>query len=150
MKLFMAKTSTFVSRAVFTMMDEGHLKPLLDSVVAAHPDVDAIVYLGIGIQAAQAQMFRRGSFWPDYGLERIGVFHETQDRRYALAAAEASRRHDKPILVASELVHTDRAYGNAGPLGVAESGRVTAPSGQRAIRMLARMVRYARYRARRA
>jgi molybdenum cofactor synthesis domain-containing protein len=30
----------FVSRAVFTMMDEGHLKPLLDAVVAAHPDVE--------------------------------------------------------------------------------------------------------------
>jgi acyl-CoA synthetase (NDP forming) len=124
--------------------------PEVLELMAAHPDVDAIVYLGIGIQAAQAQMFRRGPFWPEYGLERIGVFHETQDRRYALAAAEASRRHDKPILVASELVHTDRAYGNAGPLGVAESGRVTAPSGQRAIRTLARMVRYARDRARRA
>ena len=59
-------------------------------------------------------------------------------------------RHDKPILVASELVYTDRAYGNAGPLGVAESGRTTFPSGQRAIRTLARMVRYTRWRARRA
>jgi acetyltransferase len=122
--------------------------PEVLELMAAHPDVDAIVYLGIGIQAAQAQMFRRGPFWPDHGLERIGTFHESQDRRYALAAAEASRRHDKPVLVASELVYTDRAYGNAGPLGVAESGRVTAPSGQRAIRTLARMVRYARWRER--
>ncbi len=122
--------------------------PELLELMAAHPDVDAIVYLGIGIQAAQAQMFRRGPFWPDHGLERIATFHESQDRRYALAAAEASRRHGKPVLVASELVHTDRAYGNAGPLGVAESGRVTAPSGQRAIRTLARMVRYARWRER--
>ena len=124
--------------------------PEVLELMAAHPDVDAIVYLGIGIQAAQAQMFRRGPFWPEYGLERIGTFHESQDRRYALAAADASRRHQKPILVASELVYTDRAYGNAGPLGVAESGRLTAPSGQRAIRTLARMVNYARYRDRRA
>lgn len=34
----------FVSRAVFTMMDEGHLKPLLDAVVAAHPDVEVGSY----------------------------------------------------------------------------------------------------------
>ncbi len=124
--------------------------PEVLELAARHPDVDAIVYLGIGIQAAQAQMFRRGPFWPDHGLERIGTFHESQDRRYALAAAEASRRHGKPILVASELVYTDRAYGNAGPLGVAESGRTTLPSGHRAIRTLARMVRYAQWRGRRA
>ena len=34
----------FVSRAVFTMMDEGHLKPLLDAVVAAHPEVEVGSY----------------------------------------------------------------------------------------------------------
>jgi molybdenum cofactor synthesis domain-containing protein len=34
----------FVSRAVFTMMDEGHLKPLLDAVVAAHPKVEVGSY----------------------------------------------------------------------------------------------------------
>ena len=124
--------------------------PEVLELLAAHPDVDAIVYLGIGIQAAQAQMFRRGPFWPEHGLERIATFHEAQDRRYALAAAEASRRHGKPVLVATELVHTDRAYGNAGPLGVAESGRMTAPSGRRAIRILARLVAYARRRARAA
>jgi len=30
----------FHSRAVLTRLDEGHLKPLLDQVVEAHPDVD--------------------------------------------------------------------------------------------------------------
>jgi acetyltransferase len=122
--------------------------PEVLELMAAHPDVDAIVYLGIGIQASQAQMFRRGPFWgADYGLERIGSFHEAQDRRYALAAAEASQRHQKPILIASDLVYTDRAYGNSGPAGVAESGRVTSPSGHRAIRTLAHMVKYAQHRA---
>ncbi len=122
--------------------------PEVLELMAAHSDIDAIIYLGIGIQAAQAQMFRRGPFWPEHGLERIATFHESQDRRYALAAADASRRYGKPILVASELVHADRAYGNAGPLAVAESGRLTLPSGQRAVRVLARMVGYARRRAR--
>jgi molybdenum cofactor synthesis domain-containing protein len=34
----------FLSRAVFTNMDEGALKPLLDAVVAAFPDVDVGSY----------------------------------------------------------------------------------------------------------
>jgi molybdenum cofactor synthesis domain-containing protein len=33
-------TATFVTREVRTLMDEPDLKPLLDRVVAAHPDVD--------------------------------------------------------------------------------------------------------------
>ncbi|MFQ5513616.1 MAG: acetate--CoA ligase family protein [Myxococcota bacterium] len=122
---------------------------LLDRM-ASHPGVDAIVYLGLGIQAAQAHAFRSGPFYPDYGLDRVVEFHARQDRRYALAAAEASERHRKPILIATDLVYTDRDYGNAGPLGVRDSGRVTYPSGHRAVRALACMVAYARYRQRRS
>ena len=116
--------------------------------LAAHPEVDAIIYLGVGIQAAQGNAFKSGAFYPGHGLERIAEFHERQDRRYALAAAEASERHRKPVLVATDLVHTDRAYGNAGPLGVKESGRVAYPSGHRAVHALAQLVRYARHRQR--
>lgn len=36
--------SRFVSREVFTKMDEGELKPLLDQVVSTHPDVDVGSY----------------------------------------------------------------------------------------------------------
>ncbi len=111
--------------------------------VAAHPDVDAVLYLGIGIQAAQAQVFKGGPLYPDYGLDRMVAFHESQDRRYALAATEASRTHGKPVLVATDLAYTDRAYGNAGPHGVVASGRVPFPSGHRAVRTLAHLCRYA-------
>ena len=34
----------FMTRAVYTKMDEGDLKPLLDAVVAAHPDVEVGSY----------------------------------------------------------------------------------------------------------
>jgi len=34
----------FVSRAVFTKMDEGDLKALLDRVVLAHPDIEVGSY----------------------------------------------------------------------------------------------------------
>src|SRR5205814_2092444 len=91
-------------------------------LVCAHPDVDAVLFLGLGIQANQARLFRSGPFFPGHGLERIAEFHERQDRRYAEAAREVSERHRKPVLVATELVHADRDYGNAGPL----PGRVRA------------------------
>jgi acetyltransferase len=122
--------------------------PEILELAASHPEVDAIVYLGIGIQAAQAQAFKSGEFYPEHGLDRMAEFHERQDRRYGTAAAEASERHQKPILVATDLVYTDRGYDNAGPLGVQESGRLCYQSGHRAIRALSHMLRYAEYRKR--
>ncbi len=92
--------------------------PEVLDLICGHPQVDAVIQLGIGIQSASAQVLKTGAFYPDHGLERIVAFHERQDRRYAEAARQASERHNKPVLTASELVNTDRAYGNAGPLGV--------------------------------
>jgi molybdenum cofactor synthesis domain-containing protein len=43
-KLGVTGDQAFVSRAVYTRMDEGDLKPLLDGVVAGHPDVDVGSY----------------------------------------------------------------------------------------------------------
>ena len=114
--------------------------PEVLDLVAGHPDVDAVLHLGLGIQAAQAQVLRSGPFYPDHGLERIVAFHERQDRRYARAAREASERHGVPILTATELVHTDRAYGNAGPAGVKEEGRICYASAHRAVRALRALV----------
>ncbi|MEE8509176.1 MAG: acetate--CoA ligase family protein [Myxococcota bacterium] len=121
--------------------------PEVLDLVCAHPDVDAVIHLGIGIQAAQANVLKSGDFYPEYGLERIVAFHERQDRRYALAAREASERHGKPVLTATELVHTDRAYGNAGPIGVKEEGRLCYASAHRAVRALRALVDYAEFRS---
>jgi acyl-CoA synthetase (NDP forming) len=119
-------------------------------LVCAHPDVDAVVFLGLGIQANQANVFRGGRFYPGHGLDRIVEFHERQDRRYAEAARAASERHGKPVLVASELVYADRAYGNAGPVAVREGGRLCYPSAHRAVAALRAMVEYVEFRAARA
>ncbi len=118
---------------------------VLDSVCAA-PEVDAVIHLGIGIQAAQAQVLKSGPFFPGHGLERIVGFHERQDRRYAEAAREASERHGVPVLTATELVHTDRDYGNPGPQGVKEEGRYCHASAHRAVRALRALVDYAEFR----
>ncbi len=124
--------------------------PEILDLVCAHPEVDAILHLGIGIQAATAQVFKSGEFYPQHGLERMADFHEKQDRRYARAAAEASERHNKPILTTTELVHTDREYGNVGPLAVREVGRVCYPSAHRAVAALRILIDYAEFQRRHA
>ena len=91
--------------------------PTVLSLIAAHPSVDAIVYIGLGIQSNQARLIREGRFFPDHGLERIVEYHERQDRRFAEAAAEVSEHSGKPILVATELAVADPD--NPGPAAAA-------------------------------
>jgi len=123
--------------------------PTLLDLLTRHPAVDAVIYLGIGIQAANGQVMKSGSFYPGYGLDRIVAFHERQDARYAEVAREASERYAKPVLCASELVHTDRDGLNPAPRSVAAGGRITYPSAHRAVRALSHLVRYAQWRQRR-
>jgi acetyltransferase len=120
--------------------------PAVLDLVCAHPGVDAVVFLGLGIQSNQAHAFRSGPFFPDHGLARISEFHERQDRRYAESATEASVRAGKPVLVATELAYADRAYGNPGPIAVRESGRVCYPSAHRAVAALRALVDWAEFR----
>jgi acetyltransferase len=122
--------------------------PQVLDLICAHPGVDAVLHLGLGIQAGQAHAFRSGPFFPGHGLDRIVEFHERQDRRYAQAAREASERHGKPVLSATELTYTDRAYGNPGPVGVREEGRLCYPSAHRAVAALRALCDYADYSSR--
>jgi acyl-CoA synthetase (NDP forming) len=121
--------------------------PEVLDLICGHPDVDAVIHLGVGIQAVTAGAMKTGEFYPDYGLERIVAFHERQDRRYAEAAREVSERYDKPVLSASELVHTDLSRQNTGPAGVRAEGRVCHASAHRAVRALRALVDYAEFRA---
>ena len=121
--------------------------PEVMELIALHPDVHAIVYLGLGIQSNQARMMREGGFYPDHGLERIVAYHERQDVRFAEAAEELIERTGKPILVATELAVADPA--NPGPAAVRASGRLCYPSGERAVAALGHLRRYAAYRERR-
>ncbi len=121
--------------------------PEVLGLVAAHPQVDALVYLGLGIQSNQAQLMRAGRFYPDEGLERIVAYHERQDERFAHAAAEVSERSGKPVLTATELATA--APDNAGPRTVRETGRLCYASSNRAVVALGHLWRYARWRERR-
>ncbi|MBW2725848.1 MAG: acetate--CoA ligase family protein [Deltaproteobacteria bacterium] len=119
--------------------------PEVLSMVARHPDVDAVIHLGIGIQGAQAAAYSSGPFYPDHGLERIASFHNRQDRRYAEAARVASEEGEVPVLSATELVHTHPE--NPGPAGVGEQGRMCHASAHRAVSALAALVAYAEFRS---
>ena len=124
--------------------------PTLLERVARHEAIDAVIYLGIGIQSANAGALKSGPFYPEHGLDRIVDFHERQDRRYAEAAREASERTGKPILCATEIAVTDRSGTNPAPRTIAEGGRITYPSAHRAVRALADLAHYAEWRRRRA
>ena len=119
--------------------------PEILELVTAHDDVDAVVLLGLGIQSNQARMMREGRFFPDEGLERIVTYHERQDERYVRAAVATSQRCNKPVMVATELAVADSL--NPGPRTAREVGTYCFPSGARAVRALAEMVRYSAYRS---
>ena len=121
--------------------------PEVLELIASHPNVHAVIYLGLGIQSNQAALMRQGPFYPDHGLERIVDYHERQDARFAAVAAEASVRYDKPVLTATELAVTSPE--NAAVRGVSESGRYCYPSSNRAVTALGHLWHYARWRQRR-
>ncbi|HEX2577147.1 MAG TPA: acetate--CoA ligase family protein [Aquihabitans sp.] len=118
--------------------------PEVLELIASHPDVDAVVQLGLGIQANQARLMRDGRFYPDHGLERIVAYHERQDARFAQAAADISDATGKPILLATELAVADPD--NAGPATVRATGRLCYPSANRAVTALAHAWEHARWR----
>lgn len=115
--------------------------PEVMEMIATHPDVDAVIYLGIGIQANQARLMREGHFHPDHGLERIVEYHERQDARFAQAAHDLSLNTGKPILVATELAVADP--NNPGVSTVRDTGRLCYASGNRAVVALGHLYRYA-------
>ncbi len=121
--------------------------PEVLEMIAVHPDVHAVIYLGIGIQSNQARLLREGGFYPDHGIDRIVAYHERQDQRFAEAADELSNRTGKPILTATELAVADPE--NPGPATVRATGRLCYPSGNRAVTALGHLYRAAAFRARR-
>ena len=121
--------------------------PEVLELVASHPSIDAIIYLGLGIQSNQAQLMKDGPFYPGDGLERIVGYHERQDERFARAAAEISTATNKPILTATELAIA--APDNPGPRTVRETGRLCYSASNRAVVALGHLRRYAQWRERR-
>jgi acyl-CoA synthetase (NDP forming) len=117
--------------------------PQILELLAAHDSVDAILFIGSGVQSNQAKLMRTGAFASGHDLERIVEFHERQDARYARVAADVSAASGKPILVATELAVTDPD--NPGPRTVRETGKVCYWSANRAVTALEHLWRRARF-----
>src|SRR4051812_18211412 len=115
--------------------------PTVLEIAARHPDVDSVVFLGMGIQGNQGRMEKNGPFYPDHGLERIVSYHERQDRRFTETAAEISSAVGKPILTATELSMADPT--NPAVVGCRESGRLCYASANRAVTALGHLWDYA-------
>jgi acetyltransferase len=121
--------------------------PAVLDMVAGHPEVDAVIYLGIGIQSNQAVLMRNGHFWPDHGLERIVAYHERQDARFAQATVEAGERYGKPVLVATELAVA--APDNPAVATLREAGKLCHASANRAVAALDQLWQRSRWLQRR-
>lgn len=121
--------------------------PQVLELIAGHPRVDAVIYLGLGIQSNQARMLRAGGYFPDHGIERIVAYHERQDRRFAEAAHDISSATGKPILTATELAVA--FPDNPGPATVRATGRLCYPSADRAVTALGHLWRRSRHLSRR-
>lgn len=117
-------------------------------LAVAHPGIDAVIFVGFGIQSNTAKLIRRSPFFPGYGLDRIVDYHERQDIRYGEAATRLSEQYGKPVLCVTELAVTDPS--NGGPATVRQRGRLCYPSVSRAVTALDHLWRYAEYRRRRA
>jgi acetyltransferase len=121
--------------------------PVVLDLVTGHPDIDAVIFLGMGIQSNQAKLMRQGPFWPSEDLERIVAYHERQDARFAQAAIDASDRTGKPVLVATELAVTDPD--NAGVATLHQAGRLCHASANRAVTALEHLWQRSRWLQRR-
>lgn len=121
--------------------------PTVLELVARHPDIDAVLFLGVGIQGNQGRMEKEGPFYPGHGLERIVAYHERQEARYAEVAAALAAATGKPILTATELAVGDAA--NPAVAAVRRSGKLCYASADRAVAALANLWHYARWRTHR-
>ena len=111
---------------------------VLDAVVG-HPQIDATLLLGMGIQSNQGRLEKEGPFFPDHGLERIVAFHDRQDSRYVDVALAAAAKMNRPVLIASELAIADPT--NAAVVAVRQADGYCFPSAERAVTALDHMHR---------
>jgi len=112
-------------------------------LLAAHPAVDAVLMLGMGIQSNTAALMRRGQFADLEDIDRICSFHERQDRRYGEAIVEASEASKTPILAATELALSNPE--NPGPATLRQHGHPCYTSPADAVAAFSALFQRGRY-----
>tara|TARA_B100000686_G_scaffold349491_1_gene443011 strand:- start:102 stop:1562 length:1461 start_codon:yes stop_codon:yes gene_type:complete len=76
--------------------------PKMIELVLSHESVDALIFLGLGIQGNIARLFTESDYL-DPSMERIINFHKTQEKAYVDSLIKGSKEWGKPVLVATEL-----------------------------------------------
>ncbi len=113
-------------------------------LIIGHPDVDAVIYLGLGIQSNQAALHaERAASTPTTDSSASSTTTSARTPASRRPPPSSSDRYDKPVLTATELAvtHPD----NAGPAAVRASGRLCYPSANRAVTALEHLWRRARH-----
>ncbi|MFI5045515.1 MAG: CoA-binding protein [Acidimicrobiia bacterium] len=108
--------------------------PEILELVASHPAVDAVVFVGLGAQSNTARVLREGPFATHAGVERIASFHERQDARYANVVADVAASTGTPVLCATELAVSNPE--NSGVRTMRDRGQYIWWSAPRAVRSL--------------
>ena len=113
-------------------------------------DVDAVIFLGMGIQANQGRMERAGRSIPTTASSGSSAYHEApgspgSPRPWRAEAISTFRQ--AAVLTATELSMADPS--NPAVVGCRESGKLCYASANRAVTALAHLWDYARYRERR-
>ena len=116
--------------------------PQMIDLILSHSSVDALIFLGLGIQGNVARLYSESKYF-DSGMERIMNFHNSQEQRYASELIDGSEKWGKPVLVASELVGSDPS--NSGIEALRERKWLCHTSGSRAVASLENLCAYARY-----
>ena len=116
--------------------------PQMIDLILSHGSVDALIFLGLGIQGNVARLYSESKYF-DSGMERIMNFHNSQEQKYATALIDGSKEWGKPVLVASELATSDP--NNAGIEALRDRQWLCHMSGSRAVASLENLCAYARH-----
>ena len=113
--------------------------PTLIPLILEHPQVDSMIFLGLGIQGNVARTYIESSV-ATTETKKMANFHISQEKRYAEAIIQASKDFKKPVFVATEIGITDSL--NAGPKTLIDSGESCFSSPLTAVKALEAMTNF--------
>ena len=113
--------------------------PSLIPLILGHPQVDSMIFLGIGIQGNVARTYKESPV-ATAETEKMANFHISQEKRYAEAIIQSSKDFGKPVFVATEIGITDTH--NAGPKALIDAGETCFSSPFLAVKALEAMANF--------
>ena len=113
--------------------------PTLIPLILAHPAVDSMIFMGLGVQGNVARSYLESPV-ATAETQRMANFHNAQEQRYAEAIVRASTDLRKPIFVSTELGIADQD--NRGPKTLKDLGEACFDSPLSAVKALEAMTNF--------